>query len=104
MWCLGRGACRLTCRGVLQAIWTRDTVYFFMDFSLMYMPVIAVGLTCIVLAVHLIACTLSVCKRRLLMDAERAREIVEEGPSSLRPSPQAPELREPLIAGKTSST
>ena len=73
----------------LQSILTHDTVYFFMDFSLLWMPVICLGLTSVVLAVHGVACALSVCKRRLLMDAQRARELLEEGPSSLTSSPRA---------------
>ena len=36
----------------LQSILTHDTVYFFMDFSLLWMPVICLGLTSVVLAVH----------------------------------------------------
>jgi len=79
----------------LQAVFTGDTVYFFMDFSLIWMPVICLVLTSVVLVVHGIACVLSVCKRKLLMDAQRARELLEEGPSSTRASPRAsPRARE----------
>ena len=53
-----------------------------MDFSLVWMPVIVFALTSVVLAVHAVACGLSVCKRRLLMDNQRARELLAEGPSS----------------------
>lgn len=70
----------------LQAILTHDTVYFFMDFSLLWMPVVCLVLTSVVLTVHGVACALSVCKRRLLMDAQRAGELLEEWPSSPRAS------------------
>ena len=36
----------------LQSILTHDTVYFFMDFSLVWMPAVVVALTSVVLAVH----------------------------------------------------
>ena len=78
----------------LQSILTHDTVYFFMDFSLIWMPAVVVALTSVVLAVHGVACALSVCKRRLLMDAQRARELLEEGPSSPRAVPRAARSRE----------
>jgi hypothetical protein len=70
----------------LQAVFTGDTVYFFMDFSLLWMPVVCLVLTSVVLTVHGVACALSVCKRRLLMDAQRAGELLEEWPSSPRAS------------------
>ena len=53
-----------------------------MDFSLVWMPAVVFALTSVVLAVHAVACALSVCKRRLLMDDQRARELLAEGPSS----------------------
>ena len=65
-----------------------------MDFSLVWMPAVVFALTSVVLAVHAVACALSVCKRRLLMDAQRARELLEEGPSSPRASPRATRLRD----------
>ena len=68
----------------LQSILTHDTVYFFMDFSLLWMPVICLGLTCVVLAVHGVACALSLCKRRLLLDAQRDRELLAPPSSSQR--------------------
>ena len=57
-----------------------------MDFSLVWMPAVVFALTSVVLAVHAVACALSVCKRRLLMDAQRAGELLEEWPSSPRAS------------------
>ena len=85
----------------VQAVFTHDTVYFFMDFSLVWMPAVVFALTSVVLAVHAVACTLSVCKRRLLMDAQRARELLEEGPSapsSSAPSSSAPSAPSPQSA------
>lgn len=55
-----------------------------MDFSLVWMPAVVFALTSVVLGVHGVACALSVCKRRLLMDAQRAHELLEERPSSQR--------------------
>ena len=63
-----------------------------MDFSLVWMPAVVFALTSVVLAVHAVACALSVCKRRLLMDAQRARELLEEGPS-----PSSQRATEPLL-------
>ena len=77
-----------------QAVFTGDTVYFFMDFSLLWMPLTCLILTSVVLTVHGVACVLSVCKRRLLMDAQRARELLAEGPSSPRASPEIARARE----------
>ena len=63
-----------------------------MDFSLVWMPAVVFALTSVVVAVHAVACALSVCKRRLLMDAQRVRELLEEGPS-----PSSQRATEPLL-------
>ena len=54
----------------LQSILTHDTVYFFMDFSLLWMPVICLGLTSVVLAVHGVL-ALTALTRTLTTDPDR---------------------------------
>jgi hypothetical protein len=51
----------------LQAHWTHDTVYFFMDFTLAKTPFVAVGLICLLMAFFGLACLLSRLKWRLLL-------------------------------------
>lgn len=54
----------------LQAFWTNDTVYFFMDFTLAKMPAVCFGLTLLMSAVWAAACGLSRLKWRLLLGAD----------------------------------
>ena len=66
-----------------------DHVYFFMDFSLIWMPAIVLGLTLTVLTVHGVVCILSACKRRWLMDTERASRLFEPKEASDAAEPVA---------------
>ena len=51
----------------LQAYWTHDTVYFFMDFTLAKTPFVALGLTVLMFTVFAGACALSRLKWRLVL-------------------------------------
>jgi hypothetical protein len=63
----------------LQANFTGDTVYFFMDFSVMWMPATVAGLTAILLLLHSAICLLSKAKHCLLWD-DRMRDHLQPPP------------------------
>ena len=58
----------------LQAFWTHDTVYFFMDFTLAKTPFVAAGLTALMALVWATTCALSAFKWRLLLGRAHARD------------------------------
>ena len=57
----------------LQAVWTHDPVYFFMDFSLAKTPFVAVGLMALLLLFFGLACQLSRLKWYLLLGKAHPR-------------------------------
>lgn len=58
----------------LQAHWTHDTVYFFMDFTLAKTPFVAVGLIFLLVGFFGLACLLSRLKWRLLLGKGHPRD------------------------------
>ena len=57
----------------LQAYWTGDTVYFFMDFTLAKTPFVAFLLTLLMISIFHAACALSALKWRLLLGDRHPR-------------------------------
>ena len=71
----------------LQAYWTGDAVYFFMDFTVKTSPLIGAGLTLVLCAAYAAVCVLSALKRRLLGPARCA--LLGEGHASDDEAPAA---------------
>lgn len=80
----------------LQAYWTGDDVYFFMDFTVKSTPLIAIGLSGILCCSYGVACTLSALKWKLMGSgaARRSRERREH----TRPLSKEEEARRYLLA------